>query len=128
MAPLCQVHLCTSLSKLTRCLLFAVCRAAFMVLLLLPIAYFLPGQEGAGLHENTLETLHMIGSSHQLQIVLATDMIALLAYNFCGMMVTGHLGAVFRTVLETMRTLFVWLLGLLLFYTPLVSTQVHVFF
>jgi hypothetical protein len=35
------------------------------------------------------------------------------------MMVTGHLGAVFRTVLETMRTLFVWLVGLLLFYTPL---------
>jgi hypothetical protein len=35
------------------------------------------------------------------------------------MMVTGHLGAVFRTVLETMRTLFVWILGLILFYTPL---------
>jgi len=35
------------------------------------------------------------------------------------MMVTGHLGAVFRTVLETMRTLFVWILGLVLFYTPM---------
>jgi hypothetical protein len=35
------------------------------------------------------------------------------------MLVTGHLGAVFRTVLETMRTLFVWILGLVLFYTPL---------
>ena len=32
---------------------------------------------------------------------------------------TGGLGAVFRTVLETMRTLFVWLVDLLLFYTPL---------
>ena len=31
----------------------------------------------------------------------------------------GGLGAVFRTVLETMRTLFVWLVDLLLFYTPL---------
>jgi hypothetical protein len=46
-------------------------------------------------------------------------MFALLAYNMSGMLVTDHLGAVFRTVLETMRTLFVWLLGLLLFYTPL---------
>lgn len=35
------------------------------------------------------------------------------------MLVTGHLGAVFRTVLETMRTLFVWALGLVLYYTPL---------
>ena len=31
----------------------------------------------------------------------------------------GQLGAVFRTVLETLRTLFVWLVDLLLFYTPL---------
>ena len=31
----------------------------------------------------------------------------------------GGLGAVFRTVLETMRTLFVWLVDLVLFYTPL---------
>eukprot|EP00877_Chromochloris_zofingiensis_P012180 jgi/Chrzof1/7215/Cz02g15020.t1 len=89
----------------------------FMVLLLLPIAYFLPGPEGVGFHENTLDTLKMIGSSRALQLILAIDMFALLAYNICGMMVTGHLGAVFRTVLETMRTLFVWLLGLLLWYT-----------
>ena len=33
--------------------------------------------------------------------------------------IAGGLGAVFRTVLETMRTLFVWLVDLLLFYTPL---------
>ena len=105
--------------------------------------------------------------------VLAVDMAALLMYNVAGMMVTGHLGAVFRcaaraacpqcspptpptaagstvagqgaalhlscharhhllppltiklgdlsfrTVLETTRTLFVWLVDLLLFYTPL---------
>lgn len=34
-------------------------------------------------------------------------------------MVTGSLGAVFRTVLETMRTLFVWLVSLGLYYLPL---------
>eukprot|EP00775_Hariotina_reticulata_P005859 gene5859-6100_t len=91
----------------------------FMLFILLPIAYFLPGPEGLGLHENTLDTLAMIRSSKGLQVVLGVDMFALLAYNMCGMLVTDHLGAVFRTVLETMRTLFVWLLGLLLFYTPL---------
>ena len=31
----------------------------------------------------------------------------------------GQLGAVFRTVLETLRMLFVWLADLVLFYTPL---------
>ncbi|GBF91089.1 hypothetical protein Rsub_04758 [Raphidocelis subcapitata] len=90
-----------------------------MVFVMLPIAYFLPGGEGTGLHENTLDTLTMIKNSGSLKAVLLIDMFALLAYNISGMLVTGHLGAVFRTVLETMRTLFVWMLGLLLFYTPL---------
>jgi hypothetical protein len=53
----------------------------------------------------------------RLQVVLLVDMFALLMYNFSGMMVTGHLGAVFRTVLETMRTLFVWLIDIILFYS-----------
>ncbi|KAI8468404.1 MAG: hypothetical protein J3K34DRAFT_11376 [Monoraphidium minutum] len=91
----------------------------FMVFIMLPAAYFLPGPEGVGLHENSLDTLAMIRNSGSLQAVLGVDMFALLAYNISGMMVTGHLGAVFRTVLETMRTLFVWILGLVLFYTPL---------
>lgn len=51
----------------------------------------------------------MIRNSPKLQVILLIDMGALLCYNLSGMMVTGHLGAVFRTVLETMRTLFVWL-------------------
>lgn len=44
----------------------------FMVLLLLPIAYFLPGPEGVGFHENTLDTLKMIGSSRALQVGTCT--------------------------------------------------------
>lgn len=74
------------------------------------------GKEGDGIHEDILDTLHMIYSSGHLAVVLAVQMFGLLAYNFMGMHVTGNLGAVFRTVLETMRTLFVWLIGLVLFY------------
>lgn len=84
-----------------------------------PIAYFLPGDEGEGIHENIIDTVTMIGNNRGLMIVLIVDCMALAFYNIMGMMVTGHLGAVFRTVLETTRTLFVWLVGLLLFYTPL---------
>jgi hypothetical protein len=58
----------------------------------------------------------MIRSDGRLAAVLAVQMGGLLAYNYMGMHVTGNLGAVFRTVLETMRTLFAWLLGLALFY------------
>lgn len=61
----------------------------------------------------------MITHTPLIATVLAVDAFALLMYNVSGMCVTGHLGAVFRTVLETTRTLFVWLVDLLLFYTPL---------
>lgn len=74
------------------------------------------GNEGDGIHEDIFDTLHMIRSNSHLATVLFVQMLGLLSYNYMGMHVTGHLGAVFRTVLETMRTLFVWLVGLLLFY------------
>lgn len=90
-----------------------------MFLVLLPIVQHLPGAEGSGIHENSLDTWHMITHSKVIAAVLLVDMLALLMYNVSGMCVTGHLGAVFRTVLETTRTLFVWLVDLLLFYTPL---------
>eukprot|EP00884_Botryococcus_braunii_P006356 jgi/Botrbrau1/15721/Bobra.4_1s0090.1 len=61
----------------------------------------------------------MIFHTPSIAAILVIDMFALLMYNVSGMSVTGYLGAVFRTVLETMRTLFVWLVDLLLFYTPL---------
>lgn len=93
--------------------------------IMMPIAYYLPGPEGEGIHEDALDTLAMIRNSAALQAILAIDMAALLLYNVSGMAVTGHLGAVFRTVLETMRTLFVWLIDLLLFYTPLGMGQVR---
>lgn len=32
---------------------------AIMVFILLPIVYFLPGTDGGGLHENSIETLHV---------------------------------------------------------------------
>ena len=41
--------------------------------------------------------------------VLAANSISLLLYNVAGMFVTDELGAVSRTVFESARTLFVWL-------------------
>eukprot|EP00201_Polytomella_parva_P001449 CAMPEP_0175086198 /NCGR_PEP_ID=MMETSP0052_2-20121109/29103_1 /TAXON_ID=51329 ORGANISM="Polytomella parva, Strain SAG 63-3" /NCGR_SAMPLE_ID=MMETSP0052_2 /ASSEMBLY_ACC=CAM_ASM_000194 /LENGTH=458 /DNA_ID=CAMNT_0016358329 /DNA_START=4301 /DNA_END=5677 /DNA_ORIENTATION=- len=91
----------------------------FTLVIMAPICYYLPGPEGEGFHENIFDTFEMIKNSRALPIVMAVDTVALLMYNLTGMAVTGHLGAVFRTVLETLRTLFVWLVDLILFYTPL---------
>lgn len=66
------------------------------------------------MHENIVDTLTMVVHSRALLAILAVQTLGLLSYNYTGMHVTGHLGAVFRSILETMRTLFVWLVGLLL--------------
>lgn len=93
--------------------------AVAMLGALLPLVQRLPGVDGQGLHEDSKDTWHMITHSPAIAKLLLLDAGALLAYNVAGMCVTGHLGAVFRTVLETTRTLFVWLVDLMLFYTPL---------
>jgi hypothetical protein len=77
--------------------------AAAMLGLMLPIVQRLPGAEGSGIHENSRDTWHMVSHTPSIAMVLVLDAVALMAYNVSGMCVTGHLGAVFRTVLETTR-------------------------
>ncbi len=45
--------------------------------------------------------------------VLAANSLSLLLYNVAGMFVTDELGALSRTVFESARTLFVWLVSAL---------------
>ena len=63
--------------------------------------------------------VQLITHSSSLPYLVPTLVLSLLCYNIAGMFVTDEIGAVARTVLETMRTLFVWMVDLLLFYTPL---------
>lgn len=88
-----------------------------MVFVMLPAVYFLPGNDAGGREENTLDTLTMIWNTPALSTIIIGDMFALMMYNFAGMSVTDHLGAVFRTLLETMRTLAVWGVDVILYYS-----------
>lgn len=80
-----------------------------------PILYFLPGSDHGRL-EDTWDALFMLTHSWAVAGIIFTDMTMMLFYNICGMEVTDSLSAVHRVVIETMRTLFVWLVDLLIFY------------
>lgn len=80
-----------------------------------PILYFLPGND-AGHIEDTGDAFYMVCHSWQIAAVIATDMAIMLAYNVCGMEVTNNLSAVSRVIIETLRTLFVWICDIILFY------------
>lgn len=85
-------------------------------LIVLPAAQHLPGSDVGGKLENTSDSLHMIRSSTPLLVSLLATAVIMLFYNVLGMQVTGHLGALFRSILETTRTLLAWGVGLALYY------------
>ena len=73
-----------------------------MLLCVMPIMQIMPGEEG-GFHEDNIETWYMIRHNPKIAAALIMNLIGSIGYNVCAMFVTGHLGAVFRTVLETTR-------------------------
>lgn len=86
---------------------------AMMCLVVFPLAYFIPGQD-AGCFENILDSVVMIKHSWILQGILLTDVSCMLFFNYFSMNVTKLSSSMFRTLLETMRTMIVWLVDLLL--------------
>eukprot|EP00744_Colponema_vietnamica_P008216 GILI01011743.1.p1 GENE.GILI01011743.1~~GILI01011743.1.p1 ORF type:complete len:445 (+),score=121.81 GILI01011743.1:111-1445(+) len=86
-----------------------------MVLFFLPVIYFIPGAD-AGSYENTLDTFAMLKNNPSMWTSLWLYWFAVLAYNICGICVTQLLSAIHHTILDTLRTLCVWGVDLLLFY------------
>ena len=82
----------------------------------LPVVALLPGSDVGGRYENSLDTAYMIFHSPLIGGLLAIDLLAINLFNAAGMRITSSLGAVFRSVLEAVRTLNVWLLDLALYY------------
>lgn len=88
---------------------------AHCLLWVFPLVFVLPGGDGGHL-EDGLDSFYMLAHSLPVAAVVVLDMCLMLAYNVCGMEVTNNLSAVARVIIETLRTLFVWLCDLVLFY------------
>jgi len=84
-------------------------------LVALPIVNFIPGTD-CGSFENSWDSVLMIAHSVPLILVEILDTVGMLLYNYFAMCVTQDLSAMHRTVLETLRTLFAWVIDLMLFY------------
>jgi hypothetical protein len=82
----------------------------------LPIIQNIGGEEGNGVHEDTIDTFHMIGSNPTLLIWCLLYVFFILLYNVTGMFVTNITSAVVRTILEGLRTLCIWFVQLIIFY------------
>lgn len=85
------------------------------VVWVLPLLYFLPGFDH-GHWEDSLDSLYMITHSSSIVLIMFADMTMMLFYNLCGMIVTESLSAVHRVIIETLRTICVWVIDVFLFY------------
>jgi len=86
-----------------------------MITVVFPLLYVLPGSDNGSL-ENVYDTYLMLSNNHTLLALICLYIFSCSTYNIAGMLVTGALSAVHRTMLEASRTMFIWLFGLTVHY------------
>lgn len=83
----------------------------------LPITMYLPGTDGNGIHENTLDTFEMMKNNKLILGFVIFRMIVAFIFNVTSTMVTSTTTGVMRTILEGVRTLVTWIVSLIMFYS-----------
>jgi hypothetical protein len=86
-----------------------------VVLVVLPVAYFIPGADSGSL-ENSIDSFTMLKNSGTLDKIWFVLLVSCLIYNLSGIMITSYLSAVHRVIIEAMRTLVVWLIAIIVHY------------
>ena len=89
-----------------------------MLTVVLPVVGFAtPGLDGGGSHEDPIDAAEMISSNFRLASLVGAYWISIAFYNFCGLAVAKSLSSVHRCLIDACRTIIVWSLDLVLFYT-----------
>lgn len=87
-----------------------------MTAIVLPVVYFIPGDQNHHSYENSLDALLMIKNDAKLLAMSMLYICSISFYNFFGLAVTKSLTAVHRTLIDALRTIVVWLVDLLVHY------------
>eukprot|EP00727_Mastigamoeba_balamuthi_P013740 m51a1_g899 hypothetical protein (451) ;mRNA; f:42173-43989 len=85
-------------------------------LVCMPLAQVLPGDDGDGIREDTLDTLEMLGNSWALVALNAAFALNVLVLNVYILVVIAKADAMLMNLLDPVRTLFVWGVMLLVHY------------
>ena len=85
----------------------------------MPIVQFAASgtEEGNGIHEDIVDTLYMLGNNPILIILSIVYILVILFFNTSAMLVTNITNAVMRTIIESMRTLCIWIVQLIIYYS-----------
>lgn len=97
------------------------------VLICLPLFQFVKGPEGVGLREDTLDTFEMIRNNTTIAILLVAVFIVYCFYNNVSMNLTGKVSAVTRLVIDCGKTMALWIVQLIIFYSFGTNPKLAVF-
>lgn len=67
-------------------------------------------------HEDSIDTFIMFKHSQTLVILIIFYILAILFYNLFGMMVTQTFSAVYRTIMEAVRTMCIWIVNIIIYF------------
>jgi hypothetical protein len=82
----------------------------------LPIVQFLATPEGNGVHEDSIDTCLMLKNMPSLIGWTVLYIAGILGLNMAGMLICEFTNAVMRTIIESMRTLCIWVVQLMIYY------------
>lgn len=88
----------------------------FMSVIVLPVLYYIPGDQNHHSYENSLDALLMIKNNAKLLVMSVLYICSIAFYNFFGLSVTKSLTAVHRTLVDACRTIVVWVVDLFIYY------------
>lgn len=74
-------------------------------------------------YEDALDALAQIGNSWLLVVFVMGNVISIAFFNFTGLTVTKYLNATTRMVLDSVRTLFIWIFSLAIMWQSFFFTQ-----
>lgn len=86
-----------------------------MLLLVLPLCYFIPGDD-AGSYENFFDAIIQMGNSVGLLMLNFAYLLSIAFYNYFGLTVAKDLSTVHRTLIDALRTILVWLSSIIIYY------------
>ena len=67
-------------------------------------------------HEDTIDTFIMLKNNKTLMVMIVFYILAILFYNLFGMMVTQTYSAVYRTIMEAVRTMCIWIVNIIIYF------------
>lgn len=83
----------------------------------LPAAQYLPGTDGLGIHEDTVETIRMIKGNPLIIIGIVFLYIISLSYNIISNYLIKASSSVVRSLMESVRTFVIWMLSFVIYYS-----------